>query len=409
MFSRIAYLVNQYPKVSHSFIRREILALERQGFEVQRIALRGWDGQLVDEEDKREQTRTRYVLQQGPAPLLFAMLRGMLASPVRFFAALALAVRMGRRAERPLPYHFIYLAEACRMLPWLKSFGATHVHAHFGTNSAEVVMLTHLLGGPSYSFTVHGTAEFDKLQFLGIGEKIRRSAFVVAVCSFGRSQLYRRVEHPHWPKVKVVHCGLEPAFYTVKPTPPPAMRRLVCVGRLGKEKGQLLLVEAAHLLVRKGIEFEVVLAGDGEIRADVERLIARYGLARQVRITGWLSSDQVREEILAARGSVLPSFSEGLPVVIMETMALRRPVLTTYVGGIPELVRPGVDGWLFPAGDVDALAAAIEDSLSRSVDELRVMGEAAYVRVLERHSIDVEAAKLAVLFREAASRNINHR
>ena len=409
MSSRIAYFINQYPKVSHSFIRREILAVERQGFDILRIALRGWNGELVDAEDRQEQTRTRYVLQEGLPPLLFAMLRVLVASPVRFFSALALAIRMGRRSDRPLPYHLIYVAEACRMLPWLKSFGATRVHAHFGTNSAEVVMLAHTLGGPSYSFTMHGTGEFDKLWLLGIGEKVRQAGFVVAVSSYGRSQLFREVDHAHWTKVKIIHCGLETAFHNVAPVPPPAARRLVCVGRVCEEKGQLLLLDAAHRLVRKGIEFELVLAGDGEQRAEVEGLITRYGLARQVRITGWISSHRVREEILAARALVLPSFSEGLPVVIMEAMALRRPVLATYVGGIPELVRPGEHGWLFPAGDVDALAAAMEDSLLRTVDELRVMGDAAYVRVLERHSIDVEAAKLAGLFREAASRNISRR
>lgn len=400
---RIAYFINQYPKVSHSFIRREILALERQGFDILRIALRGWDGELVDAEDLQERTRTRYVLQEGIPALLLAALRTLLTAPVRLFSALALAFRMGWRAERPLPYHLAYLAEACRMLPWLKSFGATHVHAHFGINSAEVAMLAHALGGPSYSFTVHGTEVFDKPQFLGIGEKVRRAAFVVAVCSYGRGQIYRWVDHVHWHKVKVVHCGLEPAFHEVAPVPPPAALRLVCVGRLSREKGQLLLIEAAHRLARKGINFHLVLVGDGEMRSEIAALIAKHGVEKQVRITGWISSDQVRDEILAARGLVLPSFSEGLSVAIMEAMALRRPVLTTYVGGIPELVQPGENGWLFPAGDVDELAAAIEDFLSRSADELRIMGEAAHARVLERHSIDIEAAKLAGFIREAAA------
>jgi glycosyltransferase involved in cell wall biosynthesis len=233
---------------------------------------------------------------------------------------------------------------------------------------------------------------------LGLGEKVGRAAFVVAVSSYGRSQLFRWVDHAYWPKVKVVHCGLEPAFHEVAPVPPPDAPRLVCVGRLTEEKGQLLLIEAAHRLKRKGIKSELVLVGDGEMRGEVETLIARHGLAGQVRITGWVSSDRVREEILAARGLVLPSFAEGLPVVIMEAMALRRPVLTTYVGGIPELVRPGENGWLFPAGDIDALATAMGDCLSRSPDELRIMGDAAHARVLERHSVDVQAEMLGRLF-----------
>lgn len=147
MSSRIAYVINQYPKVSHTFIRREILALERQGFDILRIALRGWEAELADPEDERERTHTHYVLQGGAFALLWAMLRTLLTRPARFFSALMLAIRMARGAERPWPYHLAYFAEACRILPWLESFGATHVHAHFGNNSAEIVMLVHALGG----------------------------------------------------------------------------------------------------------------------------------------------------------------------------------------------------------------------------------------------------------------------
>lgn len=401
MGPRIAYLINQYPKVSHTFILREILALERQGFEILRIAVRGWDADLIDADSLRERAKTRYVLQAGVPALLLAALRTLVSAPQRFISAFALAIRMGWRAERPLPYHLVYLAEACRILPWLKSFGATHMHAHFGTNSAEVAMLAHALGGPPYSFTVHGPYEFDKPRFLGIGEKVRRAAFVAAVSSFGRGQLYRWVEQIHWHKIKVVHCGLEAAYYEMAPTAPAAAPRLVCVGRLCAEKGQLLLVEAAHRLAAKGIAFELVLAGEGELRAEIAALIARFALGRQVHMTGSITTDRVREEILQARALVLPSLAEGLPMVIMEAMALRRPVLTTYVAGIPELVLPGENGWLFPSGSIDELTAAIEDCLSRPPAELRAMGESAHARALERHSIDVEAAKLAGLFREA--------
>ncbi len=399
---RIAYFINQYPKVSHSFIRREILAVERQGFEVQRIALRGWDAELVDAEDVSERDKTRYVLQDGIKGLLGPALQVLRAQPRRFFSALWLALRMGRRADRAWPYHLVYLLEACRLLTWLQAFGARHVHAHFGTNSTEVVMLANALGGPAYSFTVHGPEEFDKPQFIHLGEKVRRAAFVAAISSYGRSQLFRWVDHSHWAKVKVVHCGLERSFHDVTPVAVPAVPRLVCVGRLCEQKGQLLLLEATRLLAAQAVEFEIVLAGDGEMRGQIEALIAQYGLQSKVRITGWISSDQVRTEILAARALVLPSFAEGLPVVIMEAMALRRPVLTTYVAGIPELVRQGENGWLFPAGEVEALAAAMADCLAQPVEVLQRMGEAAWQRVVERHDIDTEAARLADLFKAQA-------
>jgi colanic acid/amylovoran biosynthesis glycosyltransferase len=181
----------------------------------------------------------------------------------------------------------------------------------------------------------------------------------------------------------------------------PSAPQLVCVGRLCEQKGQLLLVEAVALLVRKGVDIEVVLAGDGEMRGEIESLIVQRKLQKQIRITGWISSERVREEILAARALVLPSFAEGLPVVVMEAMALRRPVLSTYVAGIPELIETGKHGWLFPAGDVETLAVAMEELLALPLATLEQMGEAAYERALERHSIDIEAAKLNRLFQAA--------
>lgn len=401
MTLQVAYLINQYPKVSHSFIRREILALERQGLQVQRISLRGWDGELVDAQDQTERQQTQYVLQR-PLQLLGATLAMLLLHPIRFFRALALATRLGWRADRPLPYHWVYLAEACLVSRWLQASGAQHIHAHFGTNPAEVVMLVNALAGNSYSFTVHGPEEFDRPQFLRLGDKIRASAFVVAISSFGRSQLYRWVEQSHWPKVKVVHCGLEPAFHAVAASAPPEVPRLVCVGRLCEQKGQVLLIQAVHQVIGQGFPFELVLAGDGEMRPDVETLIDQLDLRSHVRITGWISSDQVRSELLAARALVLPSFAEGLPVVLMEAMALRRPVITTFVAGIPELVRDGVDGWLFPAGDVDRLALALRECLQTPIERLTEMADSAHQRVLERHDIDTEASKLKTLFEACA-------
>lgn len=393
---KIAYFVNHYPKVSHTFIRREILALERRGLAVERIALRGWDEALPDPEDVRERERTHYVLKGGFPRLLLTAIGALIRAPRRFWTALRLALMLSRDSDRPAAYHLAYLAEACHLVSWLAAKGAHHLHAHFGTNSAEVALLAKVLGGPPYSFTVHGPDEF--LRPMGLGEKVRHCAFVVAISSFGRSQLYARCRVADWPKVKVVHCGVEPAFYAGAAEKITSAPRLVCVGRLCEAKGHLLLVEAAARVVAAGRPLDLVLAGDGPLRAEVEASIRKHELQNHVRITGWISSHAVREEILAARALVLPSFAEGLPVVIMEAMALRRPVLTTYVAGIPELVRDGENGWLFPAGSVESLAAAMEDCLTRPVEELQAFGAAGLRRVLERHSIDVEAGKLAELF-----------
>ncbi|MGY3346670.1 glycosyltransferase [Bradyrhizobium sp. USDA 4470] len=324
---KIAYLVNRYPAISHSFIRREILALERQGHEILRISIRGDGADQLGHEDQSEAHKTRFVLKRGTSVLLVAFFKTLLNRPTAMLKALALVWKLGRRVERPLPVHFVYLLEACLVSQWITAENAEHLHAHFGTNSAEVAMLVHALGGPPWSFTVHGPEEFDKAQFIALPEKIRRASFVVAISSFGRSQLFRQVAHEQWHKIKIVRCGLEPSFYqrnhvsSSLPTAP----RLVCVGRLCEQKGQLLLLEATKKLMEAGLKFEVVLAGDGEMRGDLDRLIDTCQLRSVVRITGWITSAEVREQILASRALVLPSFAEGLPVVIMEAMALQRP------------------------------------------------------------------------------------
>lgn len=399
---RVAYFTNQYPKVSHTFIRREIQALERQGVQIARVALRGWSDPLVDPDDLAERRLTHYLLKRGLASLLGATLRRFLAEPRLFLRAFAASMRMSRQSDRVVPYHWVYLAEACALLEWCSDRGIDHLHAHFGTNPAEVALLTHTLGGPRFSFTVHGPEEFDRPVGLHLREKIAGASQVIAISSFARSQLFRWIPFSDWPKVQVVHCGLEPAFSVLPPNPSfTSAPRLVCVGRLCEQKGQLLLVEAVRRLRDRGEPVELVLAGDGELRQDIEDLIRQHRLPEQITITGWVSSEAVKAQLLAARALVLGSFAEGLPVVIMEAMALGRPVVSTSIAGIPELVRAGQDGWLVPAGDVEALTEAMSEALRAPIERLQAMGAAARERVLARHDIDREAEKLARHFREA--------
>jgi colanic acid/amylovoran biosynthesis glycosyltransferase len=317
-----------------------------------------------------------------------------LGAPRRFARALAEVWRLGRNSERGVLIHLIYLAEACVLRKWTQQDGIAHLHVHFGSNSTAVAMLCRLLGGPPYSFTVHGPEEFDRPVSLGLGQKIRHAAFVVSICSFGRSQLWRWAEVRDWGKVHVVHCGLDESFLGAPPSPPSAAPRLINIGRLTEQKGQLILVEAAARLRAQGRDFEVVLIGGGPLREAIEERIRRLDLGAHVRLAGWMTGPQVRQELLASRGLVLPSFAEGLPVVIMEALALRRPVISTYVAGIPELVRTGETGWLVPAGDVEELVEAMVQLLDAPIDQLERMGRAGAERVTRDHNISSEVHKL---------------
>ena len=398
---KLAYLVSQYPKVSHSFIRREIQALERRGWHISRLSIRGWNEQLVDPADYAEREKTAFVLKDGALALAMAVLRQFVRAPSRFLAALRLALRMMRGSDRPVVWHLVYLAEACWIVPRLAAQGITHIHAHFGTNPAEVAMLVAALSGIGYSMTVHGPEEFDRARAIHLSEKIRRADFVIAISSYCRSQMYRLVEQRQWRKIEVVHCGIDSEFSSLDRVESMDVPQLVCVGRLCEQKGQLLLVGAAAALVREGRKFRLVLVGDGEDRGAIEALIAENNLKDHVHITGWASAACVRREILAARALVLPSFAEGLPIVLIEAMILGRPVLSTYVAGIPELVIHGECGWLFPAGSEQDLIAAMCGCLDATADTLRSMGAAARVRALARHQVDGSVDRLAALFESA--------
>lgn len=400
---RIAYLVNRNPRTSHSFIRREIHAVEALGHEVLRFSLRPLDEQLVDPADVRELELTRVVLDAGAVRHALALAGAALRRPAAFARAAALAVRVGWRSDRGLLRHLAYLAEAAVLARWLEQDHVDHVHAHFGTNSAAVALLCHALGGPSYSFTVHGS-EFDKPEFLGLGEKIRHAAFAVAVSSYGRAQLCRWARDEDWGKIHVVHTGLDAGLLRAPPTAVPAAPRLVCVARLVRLKGHAVLLEAAALLAAEGIAFELVLAGDGPYRARIVEMIRMHGLEDRVKVAGWMNAAQVRDALLEARAMVLPSLSEGLPVVIMEALALGRPVVATAISGIPELVEPGVTGWLVPAGSAEPLARALREVLAAPPARLEEMGRRGAALVARRHDAAREAARLVDLVHAARGR-----
>jgi glycosyltransferase involved in cell wall biosynthesis len=201
-----------------------------------------------------------------------------------------------------------------------------------------------------------------------------------------------------WRKIALVRCGVDSGFLEAPMQPCPPAARFVCVGRLGEHKAQLLLVGAARRLREAGISCEIVLAGDGPMRPRVEAAIRQAGLEGKISITGWVSGERVMAEVMAARALILPSFSENMPVVIMEAMALGRPVISTYIAGIPELVIPGQTGWLVPSSDEGALAEAMREALAATVEQLTAMGAAGRARVMDRHDVGKEARKLKNLF-----------
>ena len=421
---KVAYILNTYPMGSHSFIRREVQALERLGVEVLRFAMRPPPEPPVDALNASEHARCEYVLSQGKSALMRAGLRNLRLGGV----GLRLALRAGAVSEQGRARHLIYWAEACYLAQRCRAERVDHLHAHFGTNAATVAMLVGEMTGLPFSFTVHGPEEFDQPQALFLGEKMRRAAFTVGISQFGRSQLCRWVEPQHWERIKVVHCGIEPAAFPpprpVPPRPVPAGPvpvgsgpagpvpagpvpagpvRLVNIGRFAEQKGQVNLIEALAQLRADLPDVHLTLIGDGEMRGILEAAVRARGLEAQVTFTGWVDEDRIRAELDHCHALVLPSFAEGLPMVVMEAMAAGRPVIATYIAGNPELVQDGKTGWLVPAGDVGALANAVRALACLSTEQMSEIGLVGRTRVFARHDIDDQAALLAGHFGASVS------
>lgn len=398
--AQVAYLVNVYPAPSHSFIRREIAAVEALGVRVHRFSLRRGTAPLVDAADRAEAGRTQVLLASplaAGAGLLAGVLRQFLARPRRSAAASAFALRLAASGDRRFIAHLGHFALACALLPRLRRTGAAHLHVHFGSNAADVALLCRCLGGPPYSLTVHGPEEWTAR--VNLREKIAGATFVVGISGFTLGKLREAAAPADRHKLHLLRCGLDAGLIDADVAgPPPDVARFVCVGRLCERKAQELLIAAVAQLAARGIAVELVLAGDGERRGAIEAQLRRLGLASQVRLAGWLSEAQVRREILASRALVLASLDEGLPVVLTEAMALCRPVIATRVGGTAELVQGGVNGWLVAPGSAPALAAAMAECLATPVSRLQAMGIQGRAQVASRHVAAVQAGRLATLF-----------
>jgi glycosyltransferase involved in cell wall biosynthesis len=294
--------------------------------------------------------------------------------------------------------HLAYLAEAALLLDVLHRERIQHLHVHFGTNAAAVARLIRALGGPTYSMTIHGPDEFDAPIGFSLREKVNDASFVIGISDFCAAQIRRWVPPGQWDKIHIVRCTVGAEFLAPREAIHATSNMLLSIGRLSAQKGQLLLIDALKHLIDSGKDVRLILAGDGELRPEIEQRIRTHGLHRHVLITGWIDEAAVRAHLLRARALVQPSFAEGLPVVMIEALAMGRPVIATAIAGVPELVRPGENGWLIPAGSVDSLASAMREAMDIPAARLDEMGRAGRELVRRRHCTGTEVERLEDVF-----------
>lgn len=395
--ARIAYLAGEYPKVSHTFIQREIAALRALGWTVHTCTVRWAPARdiLADQQDEAAATFCILDAARSPLRLIRAHLSILGRHPGRWFGALRLAWATRSPGLRALLYQMFYFAEAAVLARHLELLEITHLHNHFSSASCTVAMLTSAMSGLPFSFTMHGPDIFFEPVRWRIDEKIARASFVACISDFCRSQAMLFSDPRHWDKLHVVHCGIEPTRYRAPVKPDGA--ELLFVGRLAAVKGVRVLLDALHLIRTGRPDLRLTLIGDGPDRTELERRVAEMGLAGSVRFAGYRTTDEVAAFLGQSDVLVLPSFAEGVPVVLMEAMASGVPVVASRVAGIPELVEDGVTGRLVPPGNAEALGAAIVEVLGRK--DRKTMGEAGRARVEADFNSAAEARWLGSLFR----------
>ncbi|MGX9846164.1 glycosyltransferase [Limimaricola litoreus] len=392
------WLTGEYPRATDTFIQREVAGLRDLGVTVETASVRRTDpAHHVGPEQRAEAAATFHLLERTLNPVAITRAKlSALRHPRRFARALALAWRSAPRGLRGRLYNMIYFGEALVLAHRMKARGITHLHNHIAKSSGTVAMLASEVSGIPYSFTLHGPDIFFAPEHWALGEKIARARFVACISDFARAQAMLFSDPAHWHKLHVVHCGVDPALYADTPAPPED--RLLFVGRLSAVKGLPVLLRALARARESRPALTLDLVGDGEDRAGLERLATDLGLGDAVRFHGYLGQAEVARMLRETGALVLPSFAEGVPVVLMEAMAAARPVIATRVGGVAELVEHGVSGLLVPPGAEAPLAEAIA-ALSGDAARRAAMGAAGRATVISGFDARAEAARMLRLLR----------
>ena len=386
---RTAYFTGLYPRATDTFIQREVMGLRELGVEVDTFSVRSpGDEHIVGPEQEAERAQSYYLLPANPLKLGLAHLGLLLASPSRYLKGLKLALKTSQPGIKGGLYQMLYFLEAGLLAKEMVKRNIPHLHNHIANSSCTVAMLAAELGGFSFSFTMHGPHIFFEPMRWRIDEKIRRAKFVACISYFCRSQGMIFVEPEHWDKMSIVRCGVDLDLF--EPVAHQGQgHRLLYVGRLAVEKGLPMLLESLKQVSAQSPDIHLMVVGDGADRAFLENLTVEMGLEKNVAFVGYQSQESVRQYLRQTDIFVLPSFAEGIPVVLMEAMAMGVPVVTTQIAGVSELVESGENGYLVPPGDSGALVTAIA-KLVDNADRRAQFGQAGRKKV-EQH-FDISAA-----------------
>lgn len=388
----VGYLVSQYPATSHTFIRREIAALRASGIAIRTYSVRSGDVTGADD--------TYVILKQSAATFAIAHLLSAFGHPLRYLSTLGLALHHRVPGVKALIWALLHFAEAIVLARQLKKDSVGRLHNHFANSAAAVGLLASHFQRMSWSVTLHGISEFDYPAGVLLAAKLERAQFAACASYFVMAQAMRLTRPAIWPRLTMVRCAVDPADLPARVATPALAGplKLICVGRLSPEKGHAGLIAVLADLVGQGHPLHLSLVGDGPEQASLQALVRQLAIDEHVTFAGRLSERETLAQVAQADAFVLASFMEGLPVVLMEALALGVPVVASRVAGIPELVEDRKTGLLFAPGNWADLRRALE-CLVGDVDLRERMAANGRVRTAEEFTYPAAAAPLIPLLR----------
>ena len=395
----IAYLASEYPAISHTFILREVLGLRRLGLAIRTASInRPAHLASMPDEDRRESEATLYIKDTPIGTVIRAHLSLLLRQPIEYAGMLRKALSLASGRSLSVFLAVAYFAEAAILVDWMRRRKIAHVHVHFVNPAATVALIASASGLVSYSLSVHGPNVFDDVSRNLLVDKVRDALFVRCISHYCRGQVQRLADFQQWPKIHVVRCGVDPEVFVPQQESAREYPEMLCVGRLTPAKGQHVLLQACCLLRERNVPFHVTFVGDGPSRPSLEAAARDLGIDDAEAFAGVVGQGQILAYYNQADVFVLPSFAEGLPVVLMEAMSAGLPCVSTRIAGIPELIEDGTNGVLTSAADSKGLADRLETLLSDP--DLRVrLGERARETVELRYTLERSCRRMAELFR----------
>ncbi len=397
----IAYLVSQYPMLSMIFILREVVQLRELGFkiDVASINLPDRSPEGLTELESEEANRAYCIKQHGLTGAIKAHVQMLLTNGAGYLRGARLILQLGGVDLRRLSFNGVYFTEALMVASWMKLNGHRHLHVHLGSQAATVGMYVHHILGSGLSITVHGPDEFYDVQGQYLAQKVAAADFVCCISHFARSQLMKCSPYAHWSKLVVSRLGVDPQLFAPhrRRFATPEVFEILCIGRLTPAKGQHLLIDAIDRLVQQGWRVRLRLVGGGADEASLKRRAAEIENPHAILFEGAVNQNGIRALYAKADLFCIASFAEGIPVVLMEAMAMGVPCVTTRIAGISELVRDGVDGLLVSPSDLDGLVEALAKLMSDDILRERI-AESGRARVLEQYDLRKNVETLASIF-----------